>query len=303
MQNIKKLKILIAIDEPALAKTIVHTTCNIIDKGNSEITLLNVLETTNIEEEYFYKEPQKFIEHEAEKSDFAYLENFLENEEEIEYKGFIYREGHASKNILDVASNENYDLIVLGSHNKQGLRRFFLGSVSYNVSKYSKSSVLVIKPATCPQIPKDSNFSVLFAVDNSDFSTYVSGQIGIFLDKKRAEVTILNVTLPIQEIIPPDAYVYTDIAKIMEESNLVAEEIIRDAAINVAKQRLTVKNKYHITGDPASTIINEAEKNKSSLIIVGSHSKSIFSDFIMGSISTKIYEHSTLPVLIIKYAF
>ena len=47
-----KTRILIAIDEPEWAKTIVQTAYNFIDKKNSEVTLLNVIETNIAEEGY-----------------------------------------------------------------------------------------------------------------------------------------------------------------------------------------------------------------------------------------------------------
>ena len=294
-----KIKVLIAIDEPNLAKIIVHTACNIIDKNNSEITLLNVLETSVAEEYYFINSPQKFIEHEAEKADFAYIENYLE-QEGYNYKGFLYKEGNAGDNILNLAKQENYDLIVLGSHNKHTVQRFFLGSVSYKVSRLSKASVLVIKPTELSNIEDGENYSVLFAADSSEYSEYASNNVGKFLDKKRAIINILNVTTPIQEVIPTDAYIYTDISRIIEESELVSKEIIRGIAINIAKQALTIGKKYHISGNTASTIISEAKKNNSKLIVVGAHGKTNISDWLIGSVSSRVYEYSPISVLIIK---
>ncbi|EKE03207.1 MAG: universal stress protein [uncultured bacterium] len=294
-----KIKVLMAIDEPNLATIIVHTASNLIDKDNSEITLLNVNETNVPGEYYFINSPQKFIEHEAEKSDFAYLENYLETEG-FNYKGFLYREGSAADNILDVAEKERYDLIVVGSHNKHATQRFFLGSVSYKISRLSKVSVLVIKPTDKSNVEKNENYSVLFATDSSDYSEYASNNLGKFIDKKRAIVNVLNVLPPIQEIIPTDAYIYTDITRIMEESELVSKEIVRETAINIARQGVNIDKKYHVTGNTASSIIKEAEKNLAKLIIMGAHGKTHIPDWLMGSVSTKVYENSPISVLIIK---
>ena len=214
-----KLKVLIAIDDPALAKIIVNTACSFLDKNNSEITFINVEEVSHNEEEYFYREPQKFIEHEAEKSDFAIIENSLENEG-YDYKGFIYKEGNPSKIIINTAQNDNYDLVVVGSHNKHTLERLFLGSVSYKVAKYSKKSVLVIKPTLNPIFKKDLPYNVLFCTDGSEYSIYASQNIGKYIDKKRSGMSVLNITIEMEQIIPPDAYIYVDMSKIIEESKI-----------------------------------------------------------------------------------
>jgi len=294
-----KLKVLIAIDEPDIAKNIVNTACCFLDKKNSEITLLNVIESSSAEDNYFYSKPDKFIEHEAEKADFAYIENYLENEG-FNYKGFIYKEGDVSKNILNISEKENFDLIVLGSHNKRHMERLFLGSTSYKISRLSKKSILVIKPTLPPKISPSSEYLVLFGVDGSEYSDYASKNIGRFLDKDRAKINIINVTRSLQEIIPSEAYIYIDSPKILEELNLVAEELIKESAVNVLKQKLSVNKKYHIEGDAAQTIINESENTKCDLIIVGSHGETGIAEWLLGSVSAKIYTYSNIPALIVK---
>lgn len=294
-----KTKILIAIDEPQLAKKIVYTACSFLDKKNSEITLINVIETNVQDKEYFLESPQKYIEHEAEKSDFAYIESYLSNEK-FDYKGFLYKDGDVAKNILEVAEKEKFDLIVIGSHNKSAFERLLLGSVSYKVAMQSKCSVMIIKNQYSKEISPEVKYAALLAVDGSSYSKYVANNIWHFLDTNRANINIINVIIPIQEIIPPDAYIYTDIEKIIEDAKMTSNEILRNTAVDVLKQKFNVTRKYNIEGDPADTIIKEAESNKYDLIIVGSHGKDGVSRWLMGSVSNKIYTHSNKPVLIVK---
>jgi len=117
-----KTRILIAVDDPIQAKLLVQSAYNLIDRKNSEVTLLNVIETTVAEENIFYSEPEKFIEHEAEKADFSLLENFLENSD-VDYKGFIYKEGNAAHTIAEFTDKNDCDLLVIGSHGKNIIER------------------------------------------------------------------------------------------------------------------------------------------------------------------------------------
>ena len=58
-------------------------------------------------------------------------------------------EGDPKSKIIDVASEWNADLIVLGSHGRKGLDRFLLGSVSENVARHARCSVEIVRlPAT-----------------------------------------------------------------------------------------------------------------------------------------------------------
>lgn len=54
-------------------------------------------------------------------------------------------EGDPASVILDAAEQLKVDLIVVGSHGRTGLARFFLGSVSSRVASHAPCSVLIIK--------------------------------------------------------------------------------------------------------------------------------------------------------------
>ena len=55
------------------------------------------------------------------------------------------REGDPADAILDVAEEQNSDLIVVGNKGMSGARRFLLGSVPNKVSHHAPSSVMIIK--------------------------------------------------------------------------------------------------------------------------------------------------------------
>ena len=56
----------------------------------------------------------------------------------------VVREGSPAKVILEVASEEDVDLIVMGSSGKSGFDRFIMGSVADKVVNSAKCAVLVV---------------------------------------------------------------------------------------------------------------------------------------------------------------
>lgn len=54
-------------------------------------------------------------------------------------------EGKAGDVICDIAEQENFDLVVVGSSGKGRVKRALLGSVSYKVVNHVKASVLVVR--------------------------------------------------------------------------------------------------------------------------------------------------------------
>ena len=59
--------------------------------------------------------------------------------------------GHAQHKILDIAEEWHSDMIVLGSHGRQGFTRFVLGSVSLAVVSHAPCTVTVVR------LPRESN--------------------------------------------------------------------------------------------------------------------------------------------------
>jgi len=60
--------------------------------------------------------------------------------------------GTAADEILSYAEKNDVDLIVMSTHGRSGLSRFFFGSVAEKVSRHSRVPVLLLAPAGCRNI-------------------------------------------------------------------------------------------------------------------------------------------------------
>jgi nucleotide-binding universal stress UspA family protein len=58
---------------------------------------------------------------------------------------FLVWEGDAGEAIVAAANSENADLIVVGSHGRSGVSRFFIGSVSDYVVRHAHCPVMVVR--------------------------------------------------------------------------------------------------------------------------------------------------------------
>ena len=54
--------------------------------------------------------------------------------------------GNPADEIVQIAAEENVDLIVMGTHGRTGLKRFLMGSVAEAVVRKAKCPVLTVKP-------------------------------------------------------------------------------------------------------------------------------------------------------------
>jgi nucleotide-binding universal stress UspA family protein len=58
-------------------------------------------------------------------------------------------DGPAAEEILDYAQKNRIDLIVMASHGRSGISRWFLGSVAQKVLQHSPVPVLMVSPSGC----------------------------------------------------------------------------------------------------------------------------------------------------------
>ncbi len=61
----------------------------------------------------------------------------------------VTAEGRPADEILSYTEKNNVDLIVMSTHGRSGLSRFFFGSVAEKVSRHSRVPVLLLAPEGC----------------------------------------------------------------------------------------------------------------------------------------------------------
>ncbi|MDX1596932.1 MAG: universal stress protein [Nitrosopumilaceae archaeon] len=73
--------------------------------------------------------------------------------------------------------------------------------------------------------------------------------------------------------------------------------------MNDFKKRIPSKVKCKteiLTGDPARVIINYSKRKKPDIIVIGSRGLGGFSKLLLGSVSSKVSEHTSTSVLIVR---
>jgi len=75
---------------------------------------------------------------------FKDLEN-ISQDEGVNFSFSVIYDPDPSKGIVNYANSNDFDLIVIGSHGRTGLRKRLLGSVAYGVVEHAKCPVLIIK--------------------------------------------------------------------------------------------------------------------------------------------------------------
>jgi nucleotide-binding universal stress UspA family protein len=141
-------KILFPTDFSDVATKALQYVKRLKEAGGVEVTVLHVIDQSNLELLSSYSTIQDFIsiEKEVEKRS---LEEIALVVNELKQLGFKVKEriekGVPLRVVLKVADEENPSVIVVGSHGKSNLEELLLGSVSEKVVRKSKHPVLVVK--------------------------------------------------------------------------------------------------------------------------------------------------------------
>ncbi len=143
------MKILAATDGSELSFKALKEAASIASMINGEVAIIYVEDPVpHPDDKGYYFSEDSLKQYEARRKEDR--EKILGEAEQIfQAKGLpfntVVKKGRPADIIKKVASEEGYDLIVLGSRGLGGLNQLLLGSVSNAVAQQSESSVLIVR--------------------------------------------------------------------------------------------------------------------------------------------------------------
>jgi nucleotide-binding universal stress UspA family protein len=220
-----------------------------------------------------------------------------ESEEEIE---IIMEElwGLSAANlILEYAEGHNIDLIVMGTHGRQGLGYLFLGSVAQELVRKALCPVYTIRESEKPKLPHKYK-TVLSPIDFSDYSKMAMLMARDVAKLYGAKLQILHV---IEQTTHPAFYglsrefVWGLRAEIEIQSRKELKQIFDDFPESDVASNFAV-----VTGHVAHEILEYSSQNQVDLIVLATHGLSGLKHFLLGSVAEKVIRRAPCPVLSIK---
>ncbi|TVT28098.1 universal stress protein [Salinicoccus cyprini] len=134
-------KILLAADGSENSYRAAEETLNFID-GNSEVTILNVINTNDSKDDVLHNTPGESI-NAKRKEKLQSIINFYETNN-IPYK-VQFEHGTPNETVVKIANSEKHQAVVLGTRGLNGLQEMVLGSVSHKVAKRAEIPVIIVK--------------------------------------------------------------------------------------------------------------------------------------------------------------
>ncbi len=213
--------------------------------------------------------------------------------------------------IVQICMETNCDLIVMGTHGREGMERLLLGSVAERVTRQAHVPVMLIRDPQDSKITLEKPLQlehILVAVDGSLQSQQALTTANDLAAKIGASLEVLYV---IPDVPPMTGYTGLEFAPMIDydrfEKDLEAQSkaIIAGALEQLKTSSAKVMNvssssvpaKGLLLGD---RILQTALEHHADLIVLGTHGRSGIDRLLLGSVAETVSHHSKIPVLLVR---
>ena len=202
-------------------------------------------------------------------------------------------QGEPYRAILDYAESSNVDIVIMPTRGRQGLRRLLLGSTTERVLRQSDVPVLTVRPDDASvRYPFET---VLAPIDGSECAREAVEVGAGICATEEAALHLLSVV----DVTSLGADVRSELQVETLEQN--AERVL-DQGATVATEAGT---------EPASTVIefgssvhgailDYVEAHDVDLVVVGTHGRTGFDRYLLGSVTESLVRTSPVPVLTVR---
>ena len=220
-------------------------------------------------------------------------------------------EGSVASTINRHAVAAEVDLIVMTTHGRGPMARFWLGSVADSLIRQTSIPVLFVQPQeTEAELTQESVFKrVLIPLDGSQLAEQILEPGMALATAMKAEVTLLRV---VQQLTPasydPDSNRISGLRpsglKQLQEVDRQewsrAEEYLDQLAARLRAGSLSVQTRVVSHMRPATAILDDASSNGADLIALATQGRGGLKRWLVGSVADKVVRGATTPVLVYR---
>jgi nucleotide-binding universal stress UspA family protein len=199
--------------------------------------------------------------------------------------------------ILEYASEQKIDLIVMGTHGRRGLGHLLLGSSTEEVVRMAKCPVFSVRESEKPKSLESIN-KVLVPIDFSDYSKSALAYAAEIASSYNAQIQLFHV---IEETTHP-AYSLSGkstkvdlVPGIEDDCRKKLKQMIQETGISNEETEIIINR-----GQAALEIIKFANENLSDLIVIATHGLTGIERLLLGSVTEKVVRMAPCPVFTIK---
>jgi len=213
-------------------------------------------------------------------------------------------DGPAGDAICAEARRINADLIVMATHGRSALGRFWLGSVSNHVVRHAGVPVLLVHPNRAERVLEPRpDAAILVTLDLSRFAEAVLEPVVQLASLLQAHVTLLHVVGPNYYAVGPAVpYPLEQDATITEIRRADAQRRLDEVADRLRARGLCASARVLIGPSAAATVLETMESQKYDVVAMTTHGEGGMRRLFIGSVADKVIRSVGKPVLVLRPA-
>ncbi len=227
------------------------------------------------------------------------MDRTIEGHERLTVKRTQVRGISAAGAILDYTTENDIDLIVMGTHGRRGLRRLLLGSVAEEVVRLAPCPVLTVPERELRAgLAADSVQRIVVPIDFSAHARLALTYANDLAEVYKASLSVLHI---VDEVVYPDFYppVIPSGGSITEE--LREQSLTRMKSIMAEIEGAEGRSDLFVrTGRAAPEISDFALEQGADLIVIASHGLTGISHMLLGSVTEQVIRRVGCPVFTVK---
>lgn len=195
----------------------------------------------------------------------------------------------APQMIAKYARKHAVDLVVVGTHAREGVSRFFLGSVAAETARTAPTPVLVVAPSH--PISEHGYRSICACVDFSQQSLDAMHSAALFMHDDQTRLTVAHVVNG-TEIPPyyPEKFAKAD----REKAKETLYEAVAGTGLPVAAETVVAE------GSPHLKLVELAEEHNADLMVMASRGLGMIDRWFLGSVTERVLRHAPCAMLVYR---
>jgi len=209
-------------------------------------------------------------------------------------------EGPVADALQNHIESSGSDLVVITTHGRGPMSRFWLGSVADLLMRRLHVPLLLVRPSDAhPTAPKLGR--ILITLDGSPFSERAIESATALGRPFGSEYALLMVVEPPLPIADPSGFMVVPMmAGAEKQLREAATRYLEGHADRLRKDGLVVTIHPVEAAGAAGTIIAQADTLKADLVVLASHGAGGFERLVVGSVADKVIRGSNHPTLVVR---
>jgi nucleotide-binding universal stress UspA family protein len=288
--------VLVAADFSESSREAFRFACSLSREGTTSVLVFHVVEPRSVAEQPVYL-GDRTVHFTAAPPDRAHLEALRERLREayvperaidVEYR---VKEGHPVEELLRLEQDPGWDLIVLGTRGRTGLRHLLAGSVAEKVLRGARCPVLALRS----RVQHAQSAPISTVLHPTDFSELSRSALKVSRELARdlgARLVLLHIATP--EVGFPEVGPF-EVAQ--QEDRDTLEDMRAQLDGPDLKEPIEVEA---VRGEVVPEILRAAETRGCDLIVMGTHGRTGLSRLLMGGVAEAVLRRAPCPVLIVR---